>query len=157
MKVSKGCIYGMWAALYLALQPGNGYISIHEISHALDIPFHFLAKILHIMARKELLLTVRGANGGVKLGRSAEEIKLKDIIEAIDGPQVFSDCLWKLPVDRHNSPCLMHDQWAIINKQIIELTENTSLSMLANESEIREFFEGLIEQPALAMPMPVTQ
>lgn len=109
------------------------------------------------MARKGLLVTVRGANGGVKLSNPADEIKLRDIIEAIDGPQVFSDCLWKLPVSGHDSPCLMCDQWAAINKQIIELTENTTLAMLTEDAEIREFFERIAGQPIFAPTLSVSQ
>lgn len=140
MKVSKGCIYGIWAAIFLALQPEGRYVPIHEISRALHIPFHFLAKILHVMARKGLLTTVRGANGGVMLSRSGDKISLREIIESIDGPQVFSDCLWKLPVPLDDSPCLMSEEWTAINEQIMELTNNTSLSRLAEEADVNGYF-----------------
>jgi Rrf2 family protein len=108
---SKRCTYGLRATLYLAARQQEGYVSIRQISDQLDIPYAYLTKVLQTLTQCGLLKSLRGPRGGVALARPAQTLTLKDIIEAIDGPSFFTECVLGLPKCDANKPCPLHDHW----------------------------------------------
>src|SRR5690625_7578709 len=83
----------MRATLHLATLKSDGYVSIRAISEELDISFHFLTKIFQKLTQAGILASFRGPNGGVALARPATRITLLDIVIAIDGPELFTECV----------------------------------------------------------------
>lgn len=134
MRLSKSCLYGIWATIYLASIKDRKYIPIREISKKLDIPFHFLTKILQALARSGIVLSLRGANGGVALANSPNKIHLKDVIVSIDGPGTFSGCVLGLSKCDEKNPCPIHERWSPIKNRIEELANKTSLLNLAENA-----------------------
>lgn len=131
MLLSKSCEYGLRAALHLASSPGTGYVAIREISEALGIPYHFLAKIVQAMIQQGLLESTRGPGGGVRLARSATRITLHDIVLALDGPALFEACVLGLPGCGTQQPCPLHEQWAATRGRVRTLFADTTLAALA--------------------------
>jgi Rrf2 family protein len=132
MILSTTCDYGLRAVCYIASEPNRQYISIREISEKLDISFHFLTKILQVLTQHQLLISFRGPNGGVSLARSPESITLKEIIQAIDGPDLFDKCILGLDSCGDDNPCPLHQQWASIRKNMADLFDSTSLKDIAD-------------------------
>jgi len=132
MLLSKSSIYGLRAALYIASLDSDEFVTVKQISKDLDISFHFLAKILQSMTQHGILKSFRGPNGGVALAKPASEIRLDEVLNAIDGPTMFSECIMGLPGCGHERPCPLHSQWALAQEQIKKLFEN---STLAEQSE----------------------
>ena len=130
---SKTCVYGIRAALYVATLEKQEYVPIRAISADLNISFHFLTKILQILTQKNLMTSYRGPNGGVSLARPADQIKLIEIIEAIDGPQLFSECILGLPDCGIQKPCPIHEQWGAMRVTLQNIFQNTSLAELGNK------------------------
>lgn len=131
MLLSKSCVYGLRAAIYLALHTDREYIPISEVSEKLQISFHFLTKILQTLTQKKLLASYRGPNGGVALTRPPHDIIIYDIVTAIDGDAVFTGCILSLPGCGNQTPCPMHDHWALVRNKIRTLFTTTSLAGLA--------------------------
>ncbi len=134
MRLSKSCLYGIWATIYLASVSDREYIPIREISEKLDIPFHFLTKILQALARSGIVLSLRGANGGVALANKPNKINLKDVIVAVDGSGTFTGCVLGLSKCDENNPCPLHERWSPIKNQVEELVVKTSLLTLAENA-----------------------
>ncbi len=130
---SNACDYGLRAVLYITSQKERQYVPIREISDALQISFHFLTKILQILTQKQLLISFRGPNGGVALARNATLINLMEIIVAIDGPDLFENCVLGLENCGDEYPCPLHHQWGEIRKNLQELFKSKSLKEVANE------------------------
>jgi len=59
MVLSKACIYGIQAAIYVASVKDVGYVSIQEISEKLNISFHFLTKVLQQLTQAGILNSYR--------------------------------------------------------------------------------------------------
>ncbi len=135
MLLSKSAIYGLRATLYIASLKNDEYVTVRHISEELGISFHFLAKILQSLTQHGVLQSFRGPNGGVSLAKPATEIRLTELLNAIDGPTMFDECIMGLPGCGHERPCPLHDQWASAQKQIIELFENTTLAEQADRIE----------------------
>jgi len=83
MQLSRAGEYGVRAMLHLAAQEEKNISRISEISKTWDIPESFLRKILNNLVKARLIISSRGVNGGLSLGKPAKDITLLDIVEAI--------------------------------------------------------------------------
>jgi Rrf2 family transcriptional regulator, iron-sulfur cluster assembly transcription factor len=131
MLLSKSCIYGLRASLYLASKQNGDFVPIRQLSDDLEISFHFLTKILQNLTAEGLLESFKGPNGGVRLSKSGDEINIMDIVVAIDGPALFTECALGLPGCGVKKPCPFHEQWAETRDSIKSMMESTSISNLA--------------------------
>ena len=136
MLLSKSSEYGIRASLYLASREESQFVSIREISLKLDIPFHFLTKIFQKLTRVGLMKSFRGPNGGVALMRPAEEISLRDIIAAIHGSTLFTECVLGLPGCGHDKPCPLHASWGVVREQMETLFAGQSLADGADKMRV---------------------
>lgn len=128
-------MYGLRASLFLASIETRKYISIQEISEKLDIPFYFLTKVLQQLTQAGLMESKKGSHGGVRLTKSETKISLFEIIEAIDGKDLFTECLLGLPGCGIRKPCPVHEEWKT-NRDCIEgMFKETNLAELAGKSK----------------------
>jgi Rrf2 family protein len=127
MLLSQRCEYALRAALYVAAEPG-AYVAVREISDALGIPYHFLAKIVQTLTGAGLFQSMRGPTGGVALARPAARITLKEIVLAVDGPAVFQECVLGLPGCGDRKPCPLHEQWAPARAQVERMFADATLA-----------------------------
>lgn len=128
--LSKSCEYGLRASLYLASLDRDGYVSIGTISEELDISFPFLTKIFQKLNDAGLLESRRGPNGGVALTTPADEITLHEIVVAIDGPDLFQECVLGLPGCGEAEPCPLHEQWTEERSRVETMFRDTTLAEL---------------------------
>jgi Rrf2 family transcriptional regulator, iron-sulfur cluster assembly transcription factor len=129
---SRQCEYALQAVLYLALRPRGEMTSSKELTSRLQIPYHFLAKILQDLAKKGLLKSLKGPTGGFALGMQAKEITLFHIIEAVDGVEFTTSCVLGFPECSGKNPCAVHEKWSalrdgmynmLVSKNILELAK----------------------------------
>jgi Rrf2 family protein len=160
--LSKSCIYGIQAAIYIAASPHNEFVSIREIADKLNISFHFLTKVLQILTHKGIMTSYRGPNGGIALARPPSAISLAQVIKAIDGDSLFNECLLGLPGCGVAEPCPAHDQMTSMRSKLNRICSDTSLDVLAqraNQMHVRlsalSSLPSLSLRSALAQPLPV--
>lgn len=125
------CKYGLRAAIYVAAQPPGQYVSIRRISNSLGISFHFLTKILQSLTVKGILISHRGPHGGVLFARSPGDVTFQDIIEAIEGPSVFTACILGLSRCRVKTGCPLREKWSDEQIRIVKLFRETRLDTMA--------------------------
>ncbi|MDX1638621.1 MAG: Rrf2 family transcriptional regulator [Balneolaceae bacterium] len=135
MLLSKSCIYGLRAALYLASRDDGEYVPIREMSEKLDISFHFLTKILQELSAADLMESYKGPNGGIRLAKPGTEISLMEIVTAIDGPEMFTECALGLPGCGVEKPCPLHDTWSKTRDSISKMLNETTLTKLADKGK----------------------
>ncbi|MCK5076783.1 MAG: Rrf2 family transcriptional regulator, partial [Calditrichia bacterium] len=75
---SKSCKYGLRATIYLNHYKNEGFISINQIAEKLNIPFHFLTKVMQKLNNAGIVESRRGPVGGVKLVKREKNISLYD-------------------------------------------------------------------------------
>ena len=128
--LSKSCEYGLRASLYLASLDRSGFVSIGTISEELDISFPFLTKIFQKLNDADLLESRRGPKGGVALTTSADDVTLYEIVVAIDGDDLFQECVLGLPGCGEAEPCPLHEQWADERERVETMFRETTLAEL---------------------------
>ena len=90
-----------------------------EIATATALPQPIVSKILKLLTRQELLTSHRGAKGGYLLARSADEVSIAEIIEAVEGPIGITECVTHAPGECSQEPiCPVRSNWQKINEAV---------------------------------------
>ncbi len=84
MKLSTKGRYAMVALADLALQPSGALVSLSEISKRQDISLSYLEQLFVRLRRADLVDSVRGPGGGYRLARPATEIRVSEVLAAVD-------------------------------------------------------------------------
>jgi Rrf2 family protein len=145
MLLSKSCEYGLRAMLYLgtlgdedapdsgtARDPTREYVSIQTVSDDLDIGFSFLTKVFQQLNDAGLLTSKRGPGGGVALTRAPSDIPLYEIVVAIDGDDLFEECVLGLPGCGEAEPCPLHEHWVEERGRMKTTFQKTTLAEVPN-------------------------
>ena len=84
MKLSTRGRYAMVALADLALAPEGELVSLTALSRRQDISLAYLEQLFVKLRRAGLVTSARGPGGGYRLARSASEIRISDVLEAVD-------------------------------------------------------------------------
>lgn len=152
--LSKACEYGIQVALRLAARDADGYTPVHVLSDELDLPAHYPTKVLQLLHHAGITQSLRGPNGGVALARPADEISLHEIIVAIDGEELFTQCVLGLPGCGDRKPCPLHDQWGEVRGCVHATFAETSLTELARAPDATVFWNDLLQSVATNSTAP---
>ena len=133
MLASRASEYGMQALVYLQENAQDGYVSVKHIATQRGISPSFLSKVVKQLVEKGLLSSQKGPGGGVRLGRPAKDIRLIDVVEAIDGLGFENRCAIGYPGCGENVPCPIHDRWGPIREEIGRMLSERSLDSLVHD------------------------
>lgn len=133
--ISQASRYALRALAYLASHDRDRFLPVRKLGEELGISVPFLAKILNQLVNSGLLQAHRGPTGGVRLALPADGISVRRVIEDIDGPDLFTQCVLGLPGCGDRTPCPMHDQWAVIRAAVATSFEHQSIGDLARGYE----------------------
>jgi len=138
---SKSCEYAIKAMIFIA-QKSNSQtrVSIKDIANGTDAPEHFIAKILQELSKKRLVQSIKGPKGGFFMDRTNLESSIADIIKAIDGDSIYTDCLIGLKICSEKNPCPIHFEYKEIKKNLINLIENNTIADFNDKLESGKFF-----------------
>ncbi len=130
---SRQCEYALQAVLYLAkIRPGK-MTSIKEMAAQLDIPYHYLAKILQSLTHKGLLHSVKGRTGGFALQLPVEQITLLQVIDAVDGSSIKHTCVMGFGECSEDNPCALHHEWVRLRTGLFDMLNDKNVIQLAKE------------------------
>lgn len=133
---STTCHYALQAMLYIAYHHSDDQnIELKIIAEKQKIPKHFLSKILQMMVKKNLLVSMKGPTGGFRLSKDPEEITLVEIVDATDGLEIFNQCGIGFKKCNDKNPCPIHKDFKKIRNQVQHLFENTSLKQMVDDAK----------------------
>ena len=121
------------AAVWLSTKEKGEFHRIQIISEELELPFHFMAKSLQKLVHAGILISQRGASGGVTLAKEASEITLMSIIEAVDGTTFFDACVLGIGDCEAEKPCALHEQWDVWRQEMLEMYSAMRLSEITDD------------------------
>ncbi|GIW35067.1 Rrf2 family transcriptional regulator [Meiothermus sp.] len=93
MRLSKTDIYAFKTLGYLGTQPPGRLVGSEELSQATGVRHTYLVRILAALVGHNLVVSKKGQGGGYTLPRPPEEINLRDVIRAVDGPIAPLACI----------------------------------------------------------------
>ena len=125
---SKTCEYGLRAVFYLAHHSNvQRKVRLKEIANEIDSPEHFLAKILQELSKKQIIQSAKGPHGGFYLNRTSLQRPISDIVESLDGKQIFTGCAMGLNRCSSIAPCPLHDNFVEIRDELSRMMKNTKV------------------------------
>ena len=135
MIYSRSAEYAIRAFVYLAQVEQGKFVMAKQIAADTEIPGHFLAKILQQLARKGFLRSSKGPTGGFSMKRSADEVSLFDVVEAVDGTTDYERCIGGQAECNDQAPCGLHESWKRLRNDIVKYLEETSIADVALSME----------------------
>ena len=140
MKLSTKGRYGLRAMIDLALYSDEEAVSIQSISARQNISANYLEQLVRKLKKEGLVVSVRGAQGGYRLAKPADEISVGDVLRALEGSLEAVSC-----GEGNNLHCQGEDLcvtryvWQRINRSIQETVDSIMISQLVEESrKVRE-------------------
>lgn len=91
--LSKRAKYAIKTLVYLHHRREDVPVSAKVIAENEKIPYKFLENILRELRQHRILKSERGADGGYRLLKSPEKIKVADVIRIVDGPIALIPCV----------------------------------------------------------------
>lgn len=130
MKLSTKGRYAVMAMVDLARHGAGHPVSLADIAERQEISLSYLEQLFARLRKNELVRSVRGPGGGYLLGRGTEEVKISDIILAVDEPIRVTRCQPTSAVGckADRSRCLTHDLWEELGNQIHLFLRSVSLA-----------------------------
>jgi Rrf2 family iron-sulfur cluster assembly transcriptional regulator len=130
MKLSTKGRYAVMAMVDLARHGGAHPVSLADIAERQEISLSYLEQLFAKLRRNGLVRSVRGPGGGYLLGRGTDEVKISDIILAVDEPIRATRCNPTSAVGckTDRSRCLTHDLWEELGNQIHLFLRSVSLA-----------------------------
>jgi Rrf2 family transcriptional regulator, cysteine metabolism repressor len=132
-KISQKTEYALRAMIELTLRGGQGLVSAREIAEAQHIPVRFLEQQLGALHKAGIVESFRGAGGGCRLARAPEDLRVADVVDAIEGPMYPMFCL-----DPENHTCFqdglcgLQELWGDVRVAVRTVFERTTLADLAD-------------------------
>ena len=137
MKLTTRGRYAVMAMADLALFKDKGPISLTDISLRQNISLAYLEQIFIKLKQENLVKSVRGAKGGYVLEHPPEEIKISNIISAVDEEVKMLSCNKesKKGCNNKSSKCITHNLWDQLDQHINNFFEKVKLQDLVKKNQ----------------------
>ena len=156
MRLSTKGRYAVMAMVDLAGQAGGKPVALADIAERQEISLSYLEQLFGKLRKGGLVRSVRGPGGGYLLSRDPEEIRIADIIMAVDELIKATRCTPGSPIGCHldKSRCMTHDLWEELGNQIYLFLSSVSVADVCNR---RVLGASGILFPDLSTPRVVAQ
>lgn len=131
---SKKCELALQAVLFLSVKKQNVIVSAIEVSKELKVPKEFVSKVLQILTDSGIVGSKKGKNGGFYLAKRPANVKLIDIVEAIDGLEIFNTCVLGFPGCSVSEPCPVHDKWGKLREDAYKMLSEETLEQIKGKT-----------------------
>lgn len=120
--------------------------SAKRLSEETHLPEPIVGKILKILNNQGILNSVRGASGGYVLACNPDELSIADVVEAVEGPILLTDCSCPEGICEYQTRCPMKENFRHINHALREAFRSISLRMMTTPmkpNDLKSFEETL--------------
>ncbi|GGB57001.1 Rrf2 family transcriptional regulator [Virgibacillus dakarensis] len=140
MNLKKYTDYALRVLIFTGMKHEGELASIKEISETFSISQHHLGKIVFELNKLDLLETVRGRNGGIRLAKRPEEINVGMVVRQLENDFVLLECF-----DHKNNYCvispackLKHALNEALQAFLHVLDQYTINDLITNEDDLRQ-------------------
>lgn len=130
IKLSKLSDYAIVVLSRLASERGE-VVTTSTLSGDTGIPEPTVSKVLKLLAKQQIVISVRGANGGYKMDRAPADITVTEMITALEGPIALTSC-----IEHGNNDCMidtlcpLKGGWQKVNMAVKDALDKIALSDL---------------------------
>ena len=129
--------FAVTAMMDLAMRGEDGPVALASISERQKISLSYLEQLFGKLRRHKLVDSVRGPGGGYCIARPLDQVRVADIIRAVDEQLDATQCGGRENChDEHR--CMTHDLWTDLNKTIFAYLANVTLASLVDKQRAKE-------------------
>ena len=130
MRLSTRGRYSTRLMIELAFHYGEKPVLLKDISNSQEISLKYLAQLMMPLKIAGLIKSSRGAHGGYFLSKHPKDIKLSEIIVAVEGPFNLVECVDNAAVCNRSDFCITREIWAEINNKFFETLDSYTLQQM---------------------------
>jgi len=129
--------YAVTAMMDLAIHEVSGPVTLNDIASSQNISLSYLEQLFASLRKAGLVKGLRGPGGGYRLAAPASKISVADIITAVDEKVDVTRC-GGLGDCNEGEPCLTHELWLDLSKQLYDFLDKMKLGELTQRPVVRE-------------------
>ncbi len=137
MKLSNTAEYALRILIYMGKDVQRMY-SAKQLVEALKISDKYLRRLMTDLTKSGIILSIQGRDGGYIIAKKPEDVKLADIIEAIEGMDKYTGCLLGFENCSDENPCALHSSLGAIRQEFFNVFNNKSLNDM-NYNEVSKY------------------
>lgn len=131
---SKTFGYAIRAVVYVAQNGQNGRkLGLAEIAEQLEIPQHFLGKIMQDMVKHGILGSAKGPSGGFFANDRTLGIPIFEVLKITDGSRVFETCALGIKQCNSQRPCPLHGDFAACRNGMQQVFSEKTIGALTDK------------------------
>jgi Rrf2 family cysteine metabolism transcriptional repressor len=130
MKLSTRGRYGTRALLDLAQHHAEEPVALKDVAERQQISLPYLEHLVKPLISGGLIRSVKGPKGGILLAKEPGEIKISEIIQALEGSFAPVECVDNPKTCGRSAQCVTRDVWAQMQKAMNGVLESITLETL---------------------------
>ena len=157
--------YGVRLMVELARHYGDGPVSLSEMADHEDLPRPYLEQLVVSLREQGLVTSTRGARGGYELVRDPAEIRMSEVIQALEGPIAPMVCASEDPLHagacERSGYCTVKARWVRVRTAVVGALDSMTLADLARPRPTHPYHPRVnvtalpvAERPASTEPLP---
>ena len=132
--ISRDTDYAIRALVFMTRNPRKCVITVDEIVEEEGLPERFLRRILQNLVKKKILVSHRGKKGGFSFSKPPADIKLTDVIEALQGNVDLTNCLLKGRICPNVKRCALRKRLKNIGRSVDKELKSIDIASLSREA-----------------------
>lgn len=129
MRLFKSSEYAIRCLVFMATADCE-LCAVNRLSDELNIPYKFLGRLMGRLREAGLVDSVRGKNGGYHIARPLDKIRLEQIVEAVEGLELYDRCLLGFERCDEDNPCPLHEFWSGPRESIKHMMADVTLAQM---------------------------
>ncbi len=134
--IKRNTDYALRALVYLAQKEPETVVDVHTIAEQGQVSEDFLRKILQVLGNAGIVRSHRGPRGGFSLARSAADITILDVMEALQGPVAINRCFLGRDRCANLRECDLRNRLVDVQDTIVEFLNDIDLAKLASAERL---------------------
>ena len=122
----------------LTLHSAGRPVQLKDIAKRQCLSLSYLEHLVIPLIAAGIVKSTRGARGGIQLSRPADQIKLNEIMEVLEGPFELVDCLREPASCRRAASCATRDVWAEMKQAMLAVLKSRTLQDLADNQKNKD-------------------
>lgn len=160
MKITAQEEYGLRCIMHLARVPFGDTVNVRQIAEHEGLSVAYVEKLLYLLNRAGLTESVRGAQGGYRLAIPAEQITLRQVLDALGAVLTADTLCSQFSGDRevcvHHGGCELHSVWSFVSDYLSLVFNRITLKHLA-EGAARPLVPSVLIHNEQAIPLTERQ
>ncbi len=144
MKLSTKGRYGVRLMFDLAMHYGKGPIFLKDIAERQGISEKYLWQLIPPLKQAGLVTSTRGAHGGYELSKSPDQMTVREIVSAVEGPLSLVDCVGDPSICARKDACVVNGVWSEISAKLIQAMEVITLASMVEKQQKHDVLNYVI-------------